>query len=85
MSIFEIFMLICFGFAWPTAIYKSLKSKNIEGKSVAFLYIIIAGYMFGIIHKIVFNPDFVIALYAINMLMVFTDLLLYYRHRKLAQ
>lgn len=82
MSVFEILMLICFGFAWPTAIYKSITSKSIEGKSVLFLYIIMSGYIFGIIHKIVYSPDIVIVLYAINLIMVFTDLMLYYRNKK---
>ncbi len=83
MSVFEILMLVCFGFAWPTAIYKSYTSKSIKGKSVLFLYIIMLGYLMGILHKIIYNPDFVIALYAINLLMVFTDLMLYYRNKKL--
>lgn len=85
MSIFEIGMLVCFGFAWPTSIYKSIKSKSIKGKSEAFLYIIILGYLFGIVNKIVYNPDFVIALYALNAVMVTVDLMLYYRNRKLIQ
>lgn len=83
MSIFEIGMLVCFGFAWPTAIYKSIKSKSIEGKSLLFIYVIMFGYMFGITHKIIFSPDFVVFLYIINLLMVFTDLMLYYRNKKL--
>jgi len=84
MIIFEIFMLLCFGFAWPTSIYKSLKSKSVEGKSVLFLYVIIAGYIFGILHKIFNDPDFVVIFYALNACMVFVDLLLYYRNKKLA-
>ncbi len=83
MSIFEILMLICFGFAWPTSIYKSITSKSIEGKSVLFLYIILAGYLCGIAHKLIYSPDFVIALYILNFLMVFTDLMLYYRNKKI--
>lgn len=83
MDLFEILMLICFGFAWPTSIYKSVTSKSIEGKSVVFLYVVIAGYCFGIIHKIINDPDFVIALYVINATMVFVDLLLYYKNKKL--
>ena len=82
MSIFEILMLVCFGFAWPAAIYKSIKSKSVEGKSIIFLYIIMAGYLFGMLHKMVYNLDFVIALYAINFLMVFTDMILYHKHKK---
>ncbi len=85
MIIFEIFMLLCFGFAWPTSIYKSIKSKSVEGKSVLFLYVIIAGYLFGILHKIFNNPDFVIIFYALNAIMVSIDLLLYYKNKKLAK
>jgi len=85
MEIFEILMLICFGFAWPTSIYKSIKSKSIEGKSGIFMYVVIVGYLCGITHKIVNDPDFVIALYALNAIMVFIDLLLYYRNKRLAK
>ena len=83
MSVFEIGMLVCFGFAWPTAIHKSIKSRSIEGKSLLFIYVIMAGYIFGIVHKIIFSLDFVVILYIINLVMVFTDLLLYYRNRRL--
>jgi hypothetical protein len=84
MSVFEILMLLCFGFAWPVAIYKSITSKSIEGKSVLFIYVIITGYIFGIVHKIVYNLDIVIVFYVINVIMVFTDLMLYYRNKKLS-
>jgi len=84
MSIFEIGMLVCFGFAWPTAIHKSIVSKSIEGKSLLFIYVILIGYIFGIIHKFTNSLDFVVILYIINLLMVFTDLMLYYRNKKLA-
>ena len=83
MSIFEIGMLICFGFAWPVSIIKSVKTKSIEGKSLMFMYIIMLGYLFGISHKIVNNLDFVVFLYGLNFLMVFTDVLLYYKNKKL--
>ena len=83
MSVFEIGMLICFGFAWPTAIHKSIKSRSIEGKSLLFIYVILIGYMFGILHKFIYNLDFVVILYIVNLLLVFTDLILYYRNKKL--
>lgn len=85
MSVFEIIMLMCFGFAWPTSIMKSLRSKSVEGKSVLFLYVILMGYIFGIIHKFTYNLDFVVLLYMLNFVMVFIDLLLYYRNRRLAR
>ena len=83
MSVFEIGMLVCFGFAWPTAIHKSLRSKSIEGKSLIFIYVILFGYIFGILHKLIFSLDFVLILYIFNLLLVFTDLMLYYRNKRL--
>lgn len=85
MSIFEIGMLICFGFAWPVSIIKSAKTKSIEGKSLLFMYIIMLGYLFGMTHKFTYNLDIVVFLYALNFLMVFTDLMLYYRNKKLVK
>ena len=79
-SIFEVIMLLCFACSWPLSIYKSLKTKFVLGKSPAFMIIIIMGYIFGIIHKIVNNPDIVTYLWAFNMLLVTTDLVLYFRY-----
>ncbi|SDM93912.1 hypothetical protein [Acetanaerobacterium elongatum] len=81
MSIFEAGMLICFGLAWPVNIYKSVTSRSTKGKSVFFLYVVIVGYIFGIIHKLLYSPDLVLGLYLLNIAMVTTDILLYYRNR----
>jgi len=85
VSIFEIGLLLCFGAAWPVSIYKSLTSKRTEGKSLFFLYLVLIGYAFGILHKLFYSRDFVIVLYSLNLLMVLTDILLYYRNRRLGQ
>lgn len=85
MSVFEVIMLVCFGCSWPINIYKSLTSRSTGGKSPYFMMMIMAGYIMGILHKIFYNPDFVIVLYALNLLMVGFDLLLFYRNRKLEQ
>ena len=82
LSIFEAGMLICFGLAWPANIYKSIKSRSTKGKSVTFLMIVILGYIFGIIHKILYSRDIVLILYFINVLMVLVDLALYYWNKK---
>ncbi len=81
-SLFEIGMLLCFGFAWPTSIYKSLKSRSIEGKSLIFLYVVFVGYIFGILNKIFNSMDYVLVFYIINACMVMTDIILYYRNKK---
>lgn len=83
MSPFEIIMLICFGAAWPFALYKSYVSRSVKGKSFMFLIVVIIGYASGILHKIFYNPDKVIYLYAFNMLMVASDAVLYVRNAKL--
>lgn len=83
MRIFEIIMLVCFGAAWPVSIYKSYVSRATEGKSVVFLFIVLAGYISGIIHKIINSPDYVTWLYVINALMVAVDIALYGRNRRL--
>lgn len=50
--IFEILMLTCFGFSWPISLYKTVKQKDASGKSCTFGIVIIAGYIFGIIGKL---------------------------------
>ncbi|MCX7615396.1 MAG: hypothetical protein N2Z65_06545 [Clostridiales bacterium] len=84
MSIFEAGMLICFGAAWPTNILKTVRSKSTKGKSLLFLVIVIMGYICGIIHKILYSRDIVLALYIINICMVLTDLTLslYYKRKE---
>ena len=76
-------MLICFGFAWPVDIYKSIKSRSTKGKSLPFLLVIVAGYAFGIVHKLIHSKDFVMFLYLLNALMVSTDIVLYFRNKRL--
>ncbi|HVO40133.1 MAG TPA: hypothetical protein VMV03_13975 [Spirochaetia bacterium] len=81
MSGFEITMLVCFGAAWPVSIYKSWKTRQVAGKSLPFLIIILVGYAAGILHKIFFHFDAVIYLYALNAVMVSIDAGLYLRNR----
>ena len=83
MSIFEAGMLICFGASWPAAVAKTYRTKNVKGKSRLFLWLVIVGYICGMIHKVLFNFDLVFYLYVLNTLLVATDLLLVYRYRKL--
>ncbi len=73
-------MLICFGLSWPISIAKALRTKKVEGKSPVFMVVICLGYLSGILHKLLFSLDWVIVLYAINLLMIATDLYLYYRY-----
>lgn len=83
MSIFETIMLVCFGAAWPLAIVKSYTSRTAKGKSVLFSYVVITGYISGILHKVLYSMDAVIWLYVADLSMVLIDLVLYYRNRHL--
>jgi hypothetical protein len=82
MSIFEAVMIAAFGCAWPASIYKSYVSGSNSGKSLWFLIIVAAGYICGIIHKLLYSYDAVLFLYVINTLMVLTDIGIYFRNTK---
>ncbi len=78
MSFFEALMLVCFGVSWPVSIAKTLHTGVVRGKSPLFMTIVCLGYTSGIAHKLLFAYDWVIVLYALNLLMVAVDLSLYY-------
>lgn len=81
MSPFEIFMLICFGSAWPFSIARAIRTKHASGKSPVFMAIISLGYLSGIFHKMFYARDWVVVLYALNMVLIAIDLSLYFRYR----
>ena len=83
MSVFEIIMLISFGFAWPVSIYRSWTSRSTKGKSPVFSAVILVGYAAGICHKALYSNDIVMYLYVLNFLMVFIDFCLWFRNRKI--
>lgn len=85
-EILEIGMLISFGFSWPLNVIKSIKSRTAKGKSLWFMVLILFGYICGMVSKIT-NPNgfkwYVMFFYVLNFCMVFTDLMLYFRNRRL--
>ena len=82
MSIFEATMLLCFGIAWPFSIYRSVTSRSNNGKSLIFLLIVFAGYVAGLIHKIINDFDMVFYLYIVNGSMVLIDIALFIRNKR---
>ncbi|MDD5674275.1 MAG: hypothetical protein PHC61_08935 [Chitinivibrionales bacterium] len=82
MSYFEVGMLVCFGISWPFSIIKTLRTRCTAGKSALFLSIVALGYGFGIAHKALCACDKVIVLYIVNLLLVLTDLFLYFHYRE---
>jgi hypothetical protein len=85
MHIFEIKMLLCFWTVWPVSIAKSLKTRRNDGKSLILilLLVIIVGCAAGITNKLLYKPDFVVWLYALNVTMVAIDAGLWIRNSRL--
>ena len=83
MQIFEFIMLACFGLSWPISVYKSIKSKSTQGKSIVFIIAIIIGYISGIIGKIVnLQLTYVLIIYCFNLIVVSVDFVLFFINRK---
>ncbi len=84
-ELFEIFMIVLFGASWPMNVIKSYKARTTKGKSLLFLILIFAGYLFGIAGKLIGGSYkwYVLFFYVLNTIMVGIDLLLYFRNLKL--
>lgn len=80
-SYYEILMLICFGVSWPVALIKTYSTKSVKGKSFLFLFLILLGYIFGIIHKVIYSLDYVIWLYILNGMLVLADMMLWFKYK----
>lgn len=84
VQVYEMMMLVCFGLSWPFNIAKSIRSRTAKGKSVLFEIMIIIGYLCGVTGKLIGgNITYVLAFYALDILLVSTDLILTFRNRKL--
>ena len=85
-------MLIIFGCSWPANIHKSLTSRTTLGKSLAFEILVVIGYMFGITAKIILFKRtgemqasfwFYFWFYLLDILLVSTDIVLYFRNLRI--
>lgn len=82
--LFECMMLICFGFSWPLNVVKAYKAKTTKGTSLAFILLIITGYVAGISAKLINNQiNYVLAVYFINLAIVSLNILVYIRNKKI--
>ncbi len=83
-GLFEILMLLCFATAWPFSIHRSIVSKSTKGKSVGFLFILVIGYIMGVINKFVSDDiNYVLYFYFLDMALVSIDIALYYRNKSI--
>ena len=82
--LFEAVMLVCFGFSWPLNVRKAYKARTAKGTSLAFIILIITGYIAGITAKFIHHQyNYVLVVYFLNLLIVFTNVLVYIRNKAL--
>ena len=90
-ELIDIGMIILFGCSWPMNVIKSYKARTTKGKSLAFMLLILFGYVAGITSKFVnesYMADigqkwYVLFFYILNFIMVSADLCLYIRNYRL--
>lgn len=91
-TVCEIIMVICFGASWPFNIVKAYKARTTKGTSLLFMSLIGIGYIGGIMCKIFTLIDkgsltwlswVAFAFYIINISMVTTGVIFYFRNKKL--
>lgn len=90
-EILEVVMILSFGASWPLNVMKSYKARTTKGKSLAFLCLILFGYIAGIISKFLneaymasfASKWYVLFFYFLNFIMVSVDLCIYIRNYKL--
>ena len=90
-EILEIVMILSFGASWPLNVRKSYRARTTQGKSLAFLVLIFAGYIAGIASKLCndsYMAEFdrkwyVLFFYVLNLCMVAVDMALYARNYRL--
>ena len=80
-------MLVCFGVAWPVDIYKTIRTRQVAGKSIGFMLIVLLGYVCGMAAKFYRAalgepPETVTWLYALNAVLVAVDILVYLHFRR---
>lgn len=79
--LFEALMLVCFGFSWPLNVIKAYKAKSAKGTSLAFIVLIITGYVAGITAKVINHQfNYVLAVYFLNLAIVMSNLVVYFRN-----
>jgi hypothetical protein len=92
-EILEVIMIVSFGASWPLNVIKSYKARTTKGKSLAFLLLILFGYVAGITSKLINTVYmaqieqkwYVLFFYVLNFIMVTLDLCMYIRNYKLDQ
>lgn len=82
-QLLEALMLLCFGVSWPIDVIKLVRTRRTEGKSLAFMVLVLIGYIAGIAGKFARVggeqtwPEAVTLLYLFNVVAIGFDIGLY--------
>lgn len=80
-SVFEMVMLVCFGFSWPLNVVKAYRAKTAKGTSLPFILLIITGYIAGISAKLISHQiNYVLIAYVLNLAIVSLNVVVYFRN-----
>ena len=83
-TVLEAIMMICFGFSWPVNLVKNYQSRTARSMSLPFILLLIAGYVAGILAKILLGQmNWLLVLYVLNLAMILANLGVYFRNRSL--
>jgi len=83
VGIFEAAMLVCFAASWPFNLRKAYRARTNVGTSILFMSIVLLGYIFGVINKLVSDDiSYVLAFYLLDIALVSTGVIIYIRNRK---
>lgn len=82
--LFEAGMLVCFGFSWPINVVKAYKARTAKSTSLAFICLIITGYVAGVTAKMINHQyNYVLAVYFMNLAIVLANVAVYFRNKAL--
>ena len=83
-DILETAMILSFGISWPLSLLRSWKSRTARGKSLAFCVLVFFGYICGITGKTIsHNFNLAYTFYWLNLVMVGSDIILWFRNHSL--
>ncbi|MBO4622904.1 MAG: hypothetical protein J5691_03350 [Bacilli bacterium] len=88
-EILEIVMLVAFGVSWPISLIKNIKSRSTKGVSILFYFLILFGYVAGIISKFtneaymasINEKWYVLIFYFFNFTVVGLNIIVYFRNK----
>lgn len=82
-EVLETSMLVCFGASWPISVIRNIRAKTAKSMSLQFILLIIAGYLAGIVAKLINGQiSYVLLVYLFNLVIVSVNLVVYFVNRR---